>query len=135
VLGLSRAIRFYVVAGPTDMRKSFNGLSAVVENHLDQDPLSGHVFAFCNRRKNRVKLLVWDGSGLWVSAKRLEKGTFAWPQSDAVSVEMSSEEVTLILGGIDLKQTRRRRWYKRALVDELEREKAVENLQATMSSY
>lgn len=112
MLSLSPATRIYVVTGVTDMRKSFNGLTAIVSNHLVQDPLSGHMFVFCNRRRDRIKVLYWDRSGLWVCAKRLEKGTFAWPSETAVSVEMTTEELTMLIGGIDLRNTRRRRWMR-----------------------
>ena len=95
------------------MRKSFNGLPAIVQNVVGQDPLSGHVFVFCNRRRNRLKILFFDRNGYWVCAKRLEKGTFAWPQVGGVSLEMTAEELALLLGGIDLKETKRRRWYTR----------------------
>lgn len=123
MLALTSATRVFVVSGATDMRKGYNGLSAIVEHQLKTDPLSGHVFAFCNRRKDRIKLLVWDGSGLWVSGKRLERGTFAWPQNGQRSMEMSVEEVTLLLSGIDLKQTERRRWYQRRNIDRQKRKK------------
>jgi len=78
MISLSSATRIFIVTGTTDMRKSFNGLYAIVAYQLDEDPVSGHVFVFCNRARNRIKLLVWDGSGLWVCAKRLEKGRFHW---------------------------------------------------------
>lgn len=112
MLSLSPATRIYVVTGVTDMRKSFNGLTAIVSSHLDTDPLSGHLFVFCNRRRDRIKVLYWDRSGLWVCAKRLEKGTFSWPKASARSVEMTSEELAMLLGGIDLRGSRRRRWLR-----------------------
>lgn len=105
--------RVFVVAGVTDMRLSFNGLSAIVENVLEKDPLCGHVFAFCNRRRNRIKLLYWDGSGYWVSAKRLERGTFAWPSSSAKAVSMSREELAFLVSGIEIIEARQRAWYRR----------------------
>lgn len=113
MLSFSTATRIFVVSGVTDMRKSFNGLVAIVENQLAEDPLSGHVFIFCNRKRDRLKLLLWDGSGLWVCAKRLEKGTFAWPAADDPAVRVTSEELALLLGGIDLRATKKRRWYRR----------------------
>jgi transposase len=83
---------------------------------LSCEPLSGHLFLFCNAQRNRLKVLVWDGSGLWVCAKRLEKGRFAWPQSgDAEGkVVLSHEELSLLLGGIDLAKTKHKRWYRKA---------------------
>jgi transposase len=88
-----------------------------VENVLRRDPLTGHIFVFTNRHRNRLKLLFWDRTGLWVCAKRLEKGTFFWPEAGEASVEMTAAELALILGGIDLKDTRRRRWYERRSVE------------------
>jgi transposase len=112
VLALTPTTRVYLAAGATDMRKSFNSLAAIVSGTLGRDPTSGHLFAFCNRGRNRIKILYWDGSGLWVCAKRLEKGTFAWPRTSARSVEMSREELVLLISGLDLSSSRRRAWYR-----------------------
>jgi len=103
------------------MRKSFNGLYGIVANQLKQDPTSGHVFVFCNRSRNRIKLLLWDGSGLWVCAKRLEQGRFHWPwlEEACADVEdrdayvLTHESLSLLLGGIDLDQTSFRKWYRK----------------------
>jgi transposase len=76
------------------------------------DPTDGHLYVFCNGNRNRLKVLFFDGSGLWVCAKRLEKGTFAWPRSDEVSIELSHAELAVLLGAIDLRGARRRRWYQ-----------------------
>jgi transposase len=113
MLSLTPATQIFLVSGATDMRKSFNGLMAIVEEELKRDPLSGHLFVFSNRSRNRLKVLYWDRTGLWVCAKRLERGTFAWPTGSEPVVEMTAAELALILGGIDLKDTRRRRWYER----------------------
>lgn len=113
MLNLGHGTRIFLVTGVTDMRKSFDTLAAIVSNTLEEDPYSGHVFAFANRGRNRVKLLLWDRSGFWLFAKRLEKGTFAWPDSSERSIDMTPEELTLLLGGIDLEGAKRRRWYKR----------------------
>ncbi len=95
------------------MRKGFEGLYGLVRDRLLCDPLSGHIFLFCNGQRNRLKLLFWDGSGLWVCAKRLEKGRFRWPEAAGEQkVLLSQEELALLLGGIDLSQTRRRRWHR-----------------------
>ena len=104
------SVRIYLAAGVTDMRKSFDGLASVTENLLELDPLSGHVFVFCNRRKDRLKLLFWDRAGYWCLAKRLEQGTFAWPDSDPVTrLEMTTRELLLILEGIDHRDVRFRK--------------------------
>jgi transposase len=102
------------------MRKGFDGLYGLVRDRLLCEPLSGHLFLFCNAQRNRLKVLLWDGSGLWVCAKRLSKGCFRWPSSgDAQGkVVLSHEELALLLGGIDLRQAERRRWYRREVREE-----------------
>jgi len=114
MISLGSATRVFIVTGHTDMRKSFNGLYAIVKHKLEADPTSGHVYVFCNRSRNRVKLLVWDGYGLWVCAKRLEEGSFSWNwPSDDASVQIAHENLTLLLGGIDLEQTKAKRWFRK----------------------
>ena len=81
MFGWGGATRIYLASGATDMRKGFEGLYGMARDRLQCDPLSGHVFLFANAQRNRLKLLFWDGSGLWVCAKRLEKGRFRWPQT------------------------------------------------------
>jgi transposase len=114
VFGLGPATRIYLASGATDMRKGFDGLYGLVRDCLLCEPLSGHLFLFSNARRNRLKLLFYDGSGLWVCAKRLEKGRFQWPRmaSGEVKVILSPEELVLLLGGIDLSQAERRRWHR-----------------------
>ena len=107
-------LRFCVAA---QKRKGFNGLYGLVRDQLGHDPLSGHVFLFSNRDRTRLKALVWDGSGLWVCAKRLERGRFRWPTTDGAtpSVAMRAEELAMLLNGLDLQQAQPRRgWYRRA---------------------
>ena len=106
--------RVYLAAGATDLRKSFDTLAGVVRESLRLDPLSGHLFVFTNSRKNRIKILFWDNTGWWLCAKRLEAGTLAWPVSPTPSIELSSEELTLLLSGIDLSKTHRRPWLQRS---------------------
>lgn len=98
MFGLGPATRIYLAAGVTDMRKGFEGLYGLVRDRLSCEPLSGHLFLFCNAQRNRLKVLVWDGSGLWVCAERLEKGRFTWPQSgDAQGkIVLSHEELCLL---------------------------------------
>jgi transposase len=114
MFGWGPATRIYLAAGATDMRKGFEGLHGLVRDRLLCDPVSGHLFLFSNARRNRLKLLFWDGSGLWVCAKRLEKGRFRWPEAESsqVKVVLSHEELALLVGGIDLAHTRRRQWYR-----------------------
>jgi transposase len=120
MFGFGRATRIYVATGATDMRKSFNGLYGLVRDTLGCDPTSGHVFLFTNTRRNRLKLLVYDGSGLWVAAKKLVGGRFRWPEGDvtATKIVLSQEELALLLGGIDLNETRWRKWYRKAAAEE-----------------
>jgi transposase len=115
VFGLGAATRIYLAVGSTDMRKGFEGLYGLVRDQLGLDPLSGHLCLFCNKGRNRLKVLYWDGSGLWICAKRLEKGRFSWPSNDEQSarVTLSQEELSLLLGGIDLTRTRRKNWYRK----------------------
>jgi transposase len=114
MLTLSPAVRIYVATGATDLRRSIDGLSAVVRDHFGLDPLSGHLFLFRNRRGDRLKILAWDRSGFWILYKRLEQGTFAWPEERATTpVEMRSADLVLLLAGVDVASTRRRRWYER----------------------
>ena len=114
MFGVGPATRIYLAAGATDMRKGFEGLYGLVRDRLLCEPLSGHIFAFANAERNRLKLMFWDGTGLWVCSKRLEKGRFRWPEAEGgeSKVKLSHEELALLLGGIDLKQTRRRRWHR-----------------------
>jgi len=95
------------------MRKSFDGLFALVKERLALDPLSGHLYVFCNRGRNRIKVLYWDGSGLWVCAKRLERGRFAWPQEPGpVPLRLNRAQWTLLIEGIDLRDTRAKTWHR-----------------------
>jgi transposase len=108
------ATRVFVVCGVTDMRKSFNSLYAIVEHQLMQDPMSGHLFAFCNRKRNRLKVLCWDGTGLWVCAKRLEKGAFSWPNKKEASSIISAAAWSMLLGGLESAGTRTKTWYRKS---------------------
>lgn len=115
MLSLALPGRVFVCATPTDMRKSFDGLAAVVRDHLDRDPLAGDLFVFRNRRGDRLKLLYWDEDGLAVWMKRLEEGTFEFPSPEAggTTVEVKATELALILGGIELRSVERRTRYQR----------------------
>lgn len=117
MMPLGPATRIYLAAGATDLRKSFEGLSDLVRHRFQQDPLSGHLFVFANRGRTRLKLLYWDGSGLWCCAKRLERGCFSWPKTAAEetgALRIVAEELTLLLSGIDLDKTRKRQWWRQA---------------------
>lgn len=96
--------RVFLAIGVTDMRKAINGLGLVVEQHLELDLFSGDVFVFSNRRRNLIKLLVWDRNGFWLFQKRLEKSRFTWPESEAEVAEISAEKLGWLLEGLDIQQ-------------------------------
>jgi transposase len=111
MLNFSPAARVFVATAPVDLRASFNRLFALTESILKQDPLSGHWFVFTNQERNRLKILFWDGSGLWVCAKRLEKGRFSWPRGQEACASLRSEELVALLSGLEVKQ--KAGWYRR----------------------
>ena len=109
-------VRVFVGVEPCDMRKSFNGLYAVVEEKLREAPRSGALFAFTNKRRNRLKILYWDGTGLWVLAKRLEEGQFSWPppsQEKQGKIRLAPEALALLMNGIEMREGCRLPWYER----------------------
>lgn len=112
MLSLSLPTHVYLCLTPTDMRKSFDTLAAVVRDQLGHDPLSGSLFLFRSKRRDRIKLLYWDRDGYAIWTKRLEKGTYQFPlaqvNTDAIELEISSTDLTLILAGIDLDSAKRR---------------------------
>lgn len=111
MLTLPPSFRLFVARGATDMRKSFDTLAALVVEQVDQDPQSGHLFLFVNRRRDRLKLLWWDRSGYCLLAKRLEHGRFSiFDRADGSpgAFELSTADLTLLLEGIDLRGSRRR---------------------------
>src|SRR5213596_843961 len=101
MLAFPAAIRIYVAVQPLDMRKQFNGLWAAAQERLGEDPKSGAVFVFINKDRTRLKLLYWDGTGVWVLAKRLEKGRFSWAAADddRVKLALAPEALALLVGG------------------------------------
>jgi transposase len=113
MLGLSPAVRVYLATAPADMRKSFDGLSALAKGAMQLDPFSGHLFVFANRRRDRIKVLYWDRDGFAVWAKRLERGTYKIPAATAGRVEMTAADLAALLAGIDLEAARRRPRYAR----------------------
>ena len=99
--------KIWIAAGVTDMRRGFDGLSAQVQTVLEQQPFSGHVFVFRGRRGDIVKLLWWDGDGLCLFAKRLERGRFLWPKAESGSVHLSRAQLAMLLEGIDWRRVER----------------------------
>lgn len=116
MLSLPPSVRIYLARGVTDMRKQIDGLAGLVEHVLQQDPLSGHLFVFCNRARDRVKILYWESSGYWLMHKRLERGRFAWPDADTATISMSATELHALLGGLDISKAVQRRRYTRKIV-------------------
>ena len=112
MLNLVNGVRIYVATGATDMRRGFNGLQGQVTSVLNQDPLSGHLFLFINRRRDKLKILYWDVDGLAIWYKRLESGTFQLPriEADQTHVEIRNDELVMLLRGIDLSSKRRKRY-------------------------
>jgi len=116
MLNFTGAMKVYLAVDPVDLRNSFIGLWALTVNVLKEDPSTGSLFAFTNRRRNRVKLLYWDGTGLWVMTKRLEQGTFSWPKGVEVEngrLPLRPEALALLLDGVDLRGGSLRPWYQR----------------------
>lgn len=132
MLSISRTTRVFLATAPTDMRKGFDGLFALVENVIQEDPFSGHLFVFRNRRRDRLKVLWWDRDGLAIFYKRLESGSYQFPMDASVKVsvvksavsntdgiaaarcEIQSDELALLLEGIDLGSVKRRQRYQRS---------------------
>jgi transposase len=113
MLAFPAGFKIHLALAPVDMRKQFNGLWAAVEQTLRMDPRQGAVFVFTNKTRDRVKLLYWDGTGVWVLAKRLEKGRFNWLRDPrAASLPLRPEALTMLLAGIDLRHGVRRAWYE-----------------------
>ena len=107
MLSLPSALRIFVAVEPADMRKGFDGLAQLVREVIAQDPLSGHLFVFHNRRRDRIKILYWDRDGFAIWMKRLEKGTFRFPEPKEGRIEVTSAELAAVLEGIDLSHARR----------------------------
>ena len=101
MIGLPSGTRIWLAAGRTDMRRGFDGLAALAQSALEQEPFSGHVFVFRGRRGDIIKLLWWDGQGMCLFAKRLEKGRFIWPQAQSGSVSLTPAQLSMLLEGID----------------------------------
>jgi transposase len=115
MLSFTGALRVFVALEPCDMRKGFDGLSGMVATKLNEDLQSGALFVFTNRSHTRLKIIYWDGSGLWLMAKRLEKGTFSWPKDTdgKTKLALRPEVLAMLTDGVDLRGGRMRAWYQR----------------------
>jgi transposase len=107
MISLPAGARIWIAAGVTDLRRGFTGLSAMAQTVLQQDPFGGHVFVFRGRRGDLIKLLWWDGDGLCLFAKRLERGRFIWPQAESGTVSLSRAQLSMLLEGIDWRRPAR----------------------------
>ena len=115
MIHLPASVRVYVCLNPCDMRRSFDGLHALVRDHLALDPFAGHLYLFANRRKDRLKILYWDRDGFAIWAKRLEQGAYVLPcgEADSRGCQISMDELGALLSGIDLNSAIRRKRYRR----------------------
>lgn len=116
MISFAGALNVYAAIEPVDMRKSFNGLAAVVSEQLKADPYKGTLYLFTNKRRPRLKILFWDGTGLWVAAKRLEQGRFSWPspsQRGQRKLKLTPEALAMLTDGVDLKGAKMRPGYER----------------------
>ena len=116
MLSFAGSLKVFVAIEPCDMRKGFNGLPALVTERLQENPQAGALFVFTNRRRNRLKILFWDRTGLWVCTKRLEQGTFSWPapvDGGSTKRSLTPEALTLLTDGVDLRGAKLRPWYQR----------------------
>jgi transposase len=116
MLSFSGALRVFVAIDPCDIRKGFNGLHALVTERLGEDPRGGSLFVFTNRRRNRIKILFRDRTGAWMCTKRLEEGTFSWPQPShdaSTKLSLTPEALALLTDGVDLRGAKLRPWYQR----------------------
>jgi transposase len=104
--------RVWLATGATDLRRGFNGLHAMITHQFKKPALGGDLFVFTNRKHTMIKIFFWQDGGIWVCARRLERGTFRWPRPGQPVVAMTGVELALLLNGIDLRQTRRRRWWR-----------------------
>lgn len=119
MLSFNGSLRVYVAIEPCDMRKSFNGLSALVTEKLKGDPLSGAAFLFTNKRRTLIKILYWDGTGMWVVCKRLERGTFSWPrhvEAGKHKLSLKPTALAMLTDGIDLRDGMSRPWYEESRI-------------------
>ena len=117
MLSFTGSLKVFVAVAACDLRKGFNGLHALVTERLGQDPRTGALFVFSNRRHTRLKILYWDGTGLWVLTKRLEQGTFAWPkvvEPEQTTLRLHPEALAMLTDGVDLRGAKLRPWYERA---------------------
>ncbi len=111
----TRGLRVCLALKPADLRRGFEGLALLVREELKENECSSQIFVFTNKRRNRIRLLYWDGTGLWLMTKKLEAGNFSWPKvpkEGATKLRLRPEALEMLLSGIDLKGARLRPWYE-----------------------
>ena len=114
MFNMNQRVKVVLAVEPVDLRKSFNGLYTIARNELDEIPEDGALFIFSNRSRTRIKVLCFDGTGCWVSVKRLEQGTFSWPKGlNKTKLPLRPEALNLLLDGVDLRGAKMRPWYQR----------------------
>lgn len=116
MLSFTGGLKVFLAVESCDLRKSFDGLHAIVVGQLKEEPRNGALFVFTNRRRNRLKILLFDGTGLWVCTKRLEEGTFSWPRStdaNTSKIKLTPEALSMLTDGVDLRGAKFRPWYER----------------------
>lgn len=118
MLTVPRSVPIYIYGRPADMRKGFDGLSGIVRAEFPADPLDGSLFLFFNRRRDRLKILHWDGDGYWLYYRLLEAGTFEALESDETYVQIDATQLAMLLGGASLKSVRRRKRYRPPAAEE-----------------
>lgn len=111
MITLAGRARIWLATGATDLRRGFNGLHALIAGQFGEPPLNGDLYVFSNRRRDLLKIFFFDSGGIWICAKRLETGTYRWPEPGERLVLLTAAELQLLLSGIDLRQTRRRAWW------------------------
>ena len=112
IIDLNKA-RIFIRPGTTDLRKAVNGLSAIVQETMKQDPFSGSVYIFCNSERKLLKAVYWDKTGFWLSQKRLEQDKYPWPQNENEALELTAEELKMLLSGIDFFKAHKEVFYKK----------------------
>ena len=114
MLSIPSSVSIFLYTEPTDMRKGFDGLSGIVRSAFSADPLDGSLFLFINRRRDRLKILHWDGTGYWLYYKLLEAGTFEVIASEGACIQIDAAQLAMLLGGVSLVRVKRRKRYQRA---------------------
>lgn len=110
-----RKAKIYLRPGCTDMRKAINGLTAIVQRKMSADPFSGSLFLFCNRQRDLLKAVWWDNTGFWLCQKRLEKDKFPWPQDESAVCEITTDQLLMLLEGIDFFKAHKPLCYKKVV--------------------